>query len=163
MVNLSRSRFEPILTTEGDPIVEEPLSAEVDRVVEETEETTVSSEESMQEYYQLKQLLLLVTLSFTGVIFCCVWIFYTFDIALNYLLGACIGVVYLGMLAREIERLGTHKKSVGSTRLALLAGVIIIAAKLQQLQILPIFLGFMTYKAAIVVYVVQTTLMPAKK
>ena len=117
----------------------------------------------MEEYYQLKQNLLLVTLGLTAVIFVSVWIAYSLNTAANYLLGACVGVVYLGMLAREVERIGaSNKKGVGSTRLALLASVIIVATQLQQLQIVPIFLGFLTYKAAIIAYVLQTTLTPAK-
>jgi len=119
--------------------------------------------DSMDEYYQLKQSLLMVTLIITAFIFVSVWIAYSFNTALNYLLGACVGIVYLGMLAREVERIGASKKGVGSTRLALLAGVIIVATQLQQLQVIPIFLGFLTYKAAIIFYVLQTTLMPAKK
>lgn len=115
----------------------------------------------MAEYYQLKQNLLLVTLAISAVIFVSVWIVYSFNTSVNYLLGACVGVVYLGMLAREVERIGASKKGVGSTRLALLAGVIIVATQLEQLQIVPIFLGFLTYKAAIIFYVLQTTLMPA--
>ena len=117
----------------------------------------------MDEYYQLKQNLLLTTLIITAFIFVSVWIAYSFSTSLNYLLGACVGIVYLGMLAREVERIGARKKSVGSTRLALLAGVIIVATQLQQLQVIPIFLGFLTYKAAIIFYVLQTTLVPAKK
>ena len=119
--------------------------------------------DSMDEYYQLKQGLLMITLIITAFIFVSVWIVYSFNTALNYSLGACVGIVYLGMLAREVERIGARKKSVGSTRLALLAGVIIVATQLQQLQVIPIFLGFLTYKAAIILYVLQTTLMPAKK
>lgn len=117
----------------------------------------------MDEYYQLKQSLLMITLIITAFIFVSVWIVYSFNTALNYSLGACVGIVYLGMLAREVERIGARKKSVGSTRLALLAGVIIVATQLQQLQVIPIFLGFLTYKAAIIFYVLQTTLIPAKK
>lgn len=118
---------------------------------------------SMTEYYQLKQRLLLVTLGLTAFIFASVWITYTLSTALNYMIGACVGIVYLGMLAREVEKIGSNKKGVGSTRLALIAGVIIVATQQQQLQIVPIFLGFLTYKAAIILYVVQTTLMPAEK
>ncbi|MEL7008420.1 MAG: ATP synthase subunit I, partial [Cyanobacteria bacterium J06588_4] len=85
--------------------------------------------DSMDEYYQLKQSLLMVTLIITAFIFVSVWIAYSFNTALNYLLGACVGIVYLGMLAREVERIGASKKGVGSTRLALLAGVIIVATQ----------------------------------
>ena len=119
--------------------------------------------DSMEEYYQLKQNLLLVTLGITAVVFASVWVAYSLNTAANYLLGACVGLVYLGMLARDVERIGVAKKRVGSTRLALLAGVIIVATQLQQLQIVAIFLGFLTYKAAIIAYVLQTTLTPAKK
>ena len=117
----------------------------------------------MTEYYQLKQNLLLVTLGLTAIIFVSVWIAYSLNTSLNYLLGACVGIVYLGMLAREVEKIGSAKKGVGSTRLALIAGVIIVATQQQQLQIVPIFLGFLTYKAAIIFYVVQTTLIPSDK
>jgi len=117
----------------------------------------------MSDYYQLKQSLFLITLALTGIIFISVWIAYSLNIALNYLIGACVGVVYLRMLARDVERLGGEKKRVSSSRLALFIGLIVVATQWQQLQILPIFLGFMTYKAAIIVYVVQTTLSPAQK
>ena len=117
----------------------------------------------MQEYYQLKQTLLLVTLALTGIIFVCVWIFYSLNIALNYLIGACTGMVYLRMLAKDVERLGQQKRSVGSTRLALFIGLFVVATQWQKLHILPIFLGFLTFKAAIIVYVLQSTLLPTSK
>ncbi len=145
---MSNNQLEPTLTAEESNNLEED-SAIVD--------------DSMSEYYQLKQNLLLVSLGLTAFIFVSVWITYSLDTSLNYLLGACVGIVYLGMLAREVEKIGSQKKGVGSTRLALVAGVIIVATQQQQLQIIPIFLGFLTYKAAIVLYVVQTTLMPVDK
>ncbi|HEY9823222.1 MAG TPA: ATP synthase subunit I [Candidatus Sericytochromatia bacterium] len=118
---------------------------------------------SMQEYYQLKQTLLLVTLALTGIIFVSVWIFYSLGIALNYLIGACTGVVYLSMLAKDVERLGQQKRRPSPSRFALFIGLFIVASQWQKLQILPIFLGFLTYKAALVVYVLQSTLHPTSK
>ncbi|WP_245788889.1 ATP synthase subunit I [Spirulina major] len=119
-----------------------------------------NSSSAMQDYYQLKQTLLWVTLGITAVVFISVWITYSLNIALNYLIGACVGVVYLGMLARDVERIGVQKKRLGSNRLAPFIGLIVIATQWQTLHIVPIFLGFITYKAAIIIYVVQSTLRP---
>lgn len=112
----------------------------------------------MREYYQLKQELLVTTLVLTGLIFGCVWFFYSLNIALNYLIGACTGVVYLRMLAKNVEQLGTQKKHLGSSQLALVAGLMIVATQWNQLQVVPIFLGFLTYKAALIIYTLRTTL-----
>jgi ATP synthase protein I len=115
----------------------------------------------MTEYYQLQRNLYLVMLGLTGVIFVSVWIAYSLPTALNYLLGACAGLLYFRRLARDIEGLGAQGRvGFGSGRLAIFIAVIIVATQLERLSILPVFLGFLTYKAAIVVYVVQTTLLP---
>ena len=99
----------------------------------------------------------------TGVIFISVWIFYSLNTALNYALGACVGVVYLRMLAKDIEGLGREKKSLSQTRMALFVGLIIVATQWNQLNIIPIFLGFMTYKASLIIYVLRTTFLPSSK
>ena len=126
---------------------------------ENSQPSSTSSEPggSMQEFYQLSQELLLGTLALTGMIFIFVWIFYSLNIALNYLIGACTGVVYLRMLAKDVERLGRGKEQLSKTRLALLIGLILLASQWNQLKIMPIFLGFLTYKAALIIYVLRTT------
>lgn len=110
---------------------------------------------SMEEYYKLQQYLFVVTLILTAIIFIAVWIFYSRNIALNYLLGACTGMVYLRMLAKNVEQLGREKQQIGKNQLAVFVGVIVIASQWNQLQILPIFLGFLTFKAAILVYTLK--------
>ena len=122
------------------------------------EETEPAS--SMQEFYKLYQELLIITFVLTGVVFISVWIFYSLNIALNYLIGACTGVVYLKMLAKDVEQLGSEKTSLSKTRFALFMGVMIVATQWRELQILPIFLGFLTYKATLFVYMVQIAFIP---
>ncbi len=117
----------------------------------------------MEEYYSLQQELVVTTLTITGIIFISVWIFYSLNLALNYVLGACVGVVYLRMLAKDVEALGRKKKKLGQTRIALFIGLIIVATQLNALKIVPIFLGFLTYKASIVVYALRTTLLASSK
>ncbi|NEP81735.1 MAG: ATP synthase subunit I [Okeania sp. SIO3B3] len=114
----------------------------------------------MQEYYKLQQDLYVITLTITGIIFVFVWFFYSLNIALNYLIGAATSVVYLRMLAKDVESIGREKEKLGQTRLAVFIGLIVLATQLNQLQILPIFLGFLTYKAALIVYVLRIFAMP---
>ncbi|NJP08267.1 MAG: ATP synthase subunit I [Leptolyngbyaceae cyanobacterium RU_5_1] len=114
----------------------------------------------MQEFYQLRRELLLITLALTGVIFVCVWVFYSLNIALNYLLGACTGVVYLKVLARNVEQLGRQKNQLGKSHLAIFIGLIIVATQWNQLYVMPVFLGFLTYKGTLLVYMFRS-LMPS--
>lgn len=115
---------------------------------------------SMAEYYQLQQVLLKVTLALTGIIFISVWFAYSLHIALNYLIGACTGVVYLRMLSRNVAQLGRQKQRLGSGRLALFIGLIVIATQWQQLEVMPVFLGFLTYKAAVIFYMLRVAILP---
>jgi ATP synthase protein I len=141
-VSLSEESTVPTQTTEHDDA--QAGFAETEPVIS-----------SMQEFYQLYQELLIITLALTVVIFGCVWLFYGLNIALNYLLGAFAGVLYLRMLAKDVERLGREKQQLSKTRLALLIALILLASRWNQLQILPIFLGFLTYKATLIIYVVR--------
>ncbi|WP_066349529.1 ATP synthase I [Geminocystis sp. NIES-3708] len=114
--------------------------------------------DSMKEFYELRNNLLIGTITIAVISFILVGCFYNFNTSLNYLLGSCFSLVYVNMLSREVERVGTSKRSIGATRLAIFAGLMIVATQRQQLQVIPIFLGFMTYKAAILFYILPMSL-----
>lgn len=121
------------------------------------------SEASMQDYYQLQQNLLGLTVALGAVIFPFVWGFYSLQIALDYVLGACAGVVYLRMLGRNVSKIGRQKKNSSVGRLAVFAGIMIVALRWEQLDVLPVFLGFLTYKAAIIAFVLWTSVRPQRE
>jgi ATP synthase protein I len=124
--------------------------------------SSASKKDSEDDYESLKLKLFIITLVLSGLIFLAVTSFYGFKVSLNYLLGACTGVVYLKMLAKSVDELGKQRKRLGYSRLGVFVGIIVLSTRLDQLQILPIFLGFMTYKAAVLVYLAQD-LIPTPK
>jgi len=115
-----------------------------------------AGDDTCQVYHQLQRELYVVTLAATGIISAIIWCFYSPNTVLNYLVGACAGVVYLRMLAKDVERLGDGQKRLGISRFAPFIGLVILAAQWEQLELIPAFLGFLTYKLALIIYTVRT-------
>jgi len=114
-------------------------------------------EDANAEYEQLKRRLLSSTLIIAALGFAITWLNYGLNIALSYGLGACVGTLYLRQLAKSVDRIGASASGFqfGSPRLALFVALVIVATKWKQLSFLPVFLGFLTYKMAILVYAIQ--------
>jgi ATP synthase protein I len=126
--------------------------------IERSEADLNNSYDPIDEYGDLKFKLFVITLLLSGAIGLGVWGVYGVNLALNYLLGAGVGVVYLRMLARGIDQVGAEQKQLSYSkfsRFALFTVLIVAATRTQQLHVLPVFLGFMTYKVAILVYTFQ--------
>jgi ATP synthase protein I len=114
-----------------------------------------SISKSLEEYSRLKMKLIVTTIIAGITIGMVVWLLYGWTIALSYAVGALVGTVYFRMLAKSVDRLGGESKSLGFSRLGLFVVLMVIAAKSKQLEILPAFLGFMTYKLAVLVIIAQ--------
>lgn len=125
----------------------------ISQVVVESSPTSIS--DGMEEYDRLKFKLLVLTLASGVLIGLAVWFWYGWKIALSYAVGSLVGTVYFRMLTKSVDRLGGESNRLGISRLGLFVLLIAIAAKSEYLEILPAFLGFMTYKVAVLVIVAQ--------
>ena len=67
----------------------------------------------------------------------------------SVLVGALAGLLYLRLLGRSVQRLGTASKQMGRAQLLVPVVLVLMAAKVPQLQLLPALLGFLLYKPAL--------------
>lgn len=111
--------------------------------------------DGLEEYGRLKMKLIVITIVVGVIIDLTVWILYGWTIALSYAVGALVGTVYFRMLAKSVDRLGVESKGLGVSRFGLFIVLMVIAAKSDQLEILPAFFGFMTYKLSVLVIIAQ--------
>ena len=137
----------------------QPVSTQLPEESSEEKASPEVIDNSMSDFYQLRNNIFIGTLVIMAISASLTWWFYGQQTSLNYLLGSCFSLVYVNMLVREVEKVGRGKKGVGSTRLAIFVGLIIVATQKEQLQVMPIFLGFMTYKAAILFYILPLSLL----
>ena len=149
-----------------EPLSEsETLLSESDSNAAEIETDTVDLSDAQVgsgEYDRLRQRLLVTTLVSSAVIAVLIALFYPPNVAANYAIGCVGGLAYLRMLGRGVARLGPANGNTGGpARLALFAGLIIVASRVNSLEVLPVFFGFMTYKVALFVYAIQT-LVPSR-
>ncbi len=143
---------------------EVPSSAEVEvdngQELDQTLEASTDETNGMGDFYKLKNNLLVIVAASSAVIFVAVFFAYGLNTALNYLLGASVGLIYLRMLAKDVERIGVGSSRLSKARLALLIAVVAIASKLESLEILPIFFGFLSYKFALILYTLRAIVNP---
>lgn len=103
----------------------------------------------MDDYARLRQRLILATLILSAVAVGITELRFGLATAGSLLVGALAGVLYLRLLARSVERLGSGSKSVSKFQLLVPVVLVLAAARLPQLQMLPALIGFLLYKPAI--------------
>jgi len=115
------------------------------------------SDRGMGDYQRLKRRLLVATACATALVVPISGWFFGGSTALSLLVGGLAGLVYLFLLARSVSRLGGDRKSVGKLQLLVPVVLVLAAARIPALEILPALLGFLLYKPALILQAVLDT------
>ena len=78
-------------------------------------------------------------------------LFVDLNAAISLLLGACSGIIYFRLLAKNIGSLGKSSSSVGKVQLIVPAVLVLVVAKVPDLHLLPSLVGFLLYKPSLII------------
>ena len=104
---------------------------------------------SSDEYVQLQQRIYRAALIVSVLSVTVSALFFELQVSISLLVGALSGVFYLRILARSIGKLGKNSNSVSKIQLIIPVFLVLAAAKLPQLDLLPALLGFLLYKPSL--------------
>ena len=112
------------------------------------------SDNGMDGYLRLQRRLILATLAATALAVPITALCFDLPTAGSLLIGALAGLLYIRLLARSVSRLGGERKSVGKVQLVVPIVLVLAAARIPQLEIVPALVGFLLYKPALIVQAV---------
>ncbi|MFM7264618.1 MAG: ATP synthase subunit I [Cyanobium sp.] len=113
-----------------------------------------TADNGMEDYRRLQRRLLLATGWASAIAVPVTALVWNPATAASVLVGSLAGLLYLRLLARSVSRLGVDSKSVGKVQLLVPITLVLTAARVPQLQILPALLGFVLYKPALILQAV---------
>ena len=112
------------------------------------------AENGMESFARLQVRLMLATVIVSAVATLFASLYFDLLVARSLLVGAVAGLFYLRLLARSVARLGGGSRQVGRFQLVVPIVLIVAAARLPQLDLLPAFVGFLLYKPALILQTV---------
>lgn len=113
------------------------------------EEKAAARMASLSEYRALRATLLGDTLFIGALGVAAGWAFGDANTAGSVALGCVGSCAYVFLLSRGVDRLGNSGDSLAPARAAVLALLVVVAAKNKEvLQVLPVMMGFFSYKVA---------------
>lgn len=109
---------------------------------------------AVDSFGRLQRRLLAATLAVTVVVTLISWPLFGASAARSLLLGGCCGLLYVRLLARSVARIGPDSRSVGRSQIVVPALLVVAAARIPALELLPALLGFLLYKPALLLQAV---------
>jgi ATP synthase protein I len=111
----------------------------------------------MDGYLRLQRRMLLSTVCATALAVPLTALWFDRSAAFSLLVGALAGLLYLRLLSRSVSRFGVDTQSMGKVQLLVPVVLVLAAARLPALDVLPALVGFLLYKPALLVQAVLDT------
>jgi ATP synthase protein I len=143
----------PELEADQAPVQSDPILT-ADHLADTHGHDENSGDNGMEEYRRLQRRLLLATAWASAIAVPFTALVWDPATAASLLVGSLGGLLYLRLLARSVSRLGVDSKSVGKVQLLVPITLVLAAARIPQLQMLPALLGFLLYKPALILQAV---------
>ena len=110
-----------------------------------------ASKSSSEEYAQLQQRIFQVILVVSALAVAITAYFFDIVTASSLLLGSMFGAIYLRLLARSVGKLGKSGRHVSKVQLLVPVVLVLVASRLQQIELIPSLLGFLLYKPSLII------------
>lgn len=131
-----------------------PLPASPDAPEPVADRAPADPSNGMDAFHRLQRRLLLFTLLLSAVAVVFTALVFSPITALSLLIGSIAGLLYLWLLSRSVSRLGENSRRISKAQLLVPVALVLLAAKVPQLSILPALLGFLLYKPAVIIQAV---------
>jgi ATP synthase protein I len=105
----------------------------------------------MADYRRLQRwsLLMSLVLAAFAVLISAVW--FSGTTVLSVAIGCVAGWLYLLLLSRAVEKLGTQSRSLGKAQLLVPVVLVLLSTRWPLLELLPALIGFLIYKPAVII------------
>jgi len=117
----------------------------------ELESDQIKSVDSNNEYVSLQLRIFRITLLLTFFIVLLTAIFVDWTSSISLFIGALSGILYFRLLARSIGALGKTTSSVSKVQLIIPVLMVLLVAKLPELNFIPALVGFLLYKPSLII------------
>ena len=151
----------PVVPTSGVAELPQPAESDIAPAASSAEPPSstdptslVVTDRGMGDYQRLQRRLLAATATATALAVPLSGWFFDGPTALSLLVGGLAGLLYLFLFSRSVSRLGGDSKSVGKVQLLVPVVLVLAAARIPALEILPALLGFLLYKPALILQAV---------
>ena len=105
----------------------------------------------MADYRRLQRWSLLMSLVLAAIAVLITAVWFPGTTVLSVAVGCIAGLLYLLLLSRAVEKLGTQSRSLGKAQLLVPVVLVLLSTRWPLLELLPALIGFLIYKPAVII------------